>query len=212
MIRNKIYSIVEGHGEASSSNPTGRAAVNILVNKILSESDDTLSSLHIHEKKPPFRLNGSDFRNGDRLERAIKLHAGYPDCAILLILFDMDDGCPVSLAYSTTEKIKALGAFPFSIIVVAAKKEYECWFLASLESIHDGHKYDGDPEEKRDAKGYLRKNYNYKPTAHQAEYTQLINIEMARARSRSFRRLVHAFEEATDAHKADVTIISPMRP
>jgi len=154
-------------------------------------------------------MSYGDFFKNNKLEKAIRYHQKFDDCAALLILLDMDDACPTEKAYEITGRIGHMGPLPFSIVVVCAKREYESWFLASLETIHDGRAYGDDPEDKRDAKGWLRKNFKYKQTRHQALYTQKLDIALAHGRSRSFRRLYHAFQELVDAMQKEQIIITP---
>jgi len=206
MNRNKIYAIVEGQGEANP--PNGKpSAVVVLIGKMLTELN--YWNLYPAEKRQPFRMSYGDFFKNNKLENAIRYHGTFDDCAALLILLDMDDDCPREKAKELVSRIHQMGSLPFSVVVVCAKREFESWFLASLETIHDGQIYDDAPENKRDAKGWLRKNFKYKQTRHQAIYTQKLDIALARERSRSFRRLYHAFQELVDAAEKGQIIITP---
>ena len=210
MTRNKVYAIAEGHGEANKPSKKEQAAVIVLISRLLQELK--CWSLFPVEKRPPFRMPsyGSFFR-GDKLERAIRLHKMYADCVALLVLIDMDDDCAKEKATELTSRIQKMESLPFSVVVVCARREYEAWFLASLETIHPGQHYPTDPESRRDAKGWLRKQFGYKPTRDQSRYTQDLDIALARERSRSFRRLYHAFEEIATAASTGQCIISPLK-
>ncbi|HID53650.1 MAG TPA: hypothetical protein EYP41_16650 [Anaerolineae bacterium] len=205
MSRNKIYAIVEGQGEANQPLGGGQPAVVVLIGKLLTELSGW-DLLYPAERRPPFRMSYGNFFKEGKLENAIKYHQKFEDCAALLILLDMDDDCPADKARELVERINRMEALPFSVVVVGAKREYESWFLASLETIHSGRIYDGESESRRDAKGWLRKNFKYKPTRHQAEYTRMA---LACERSRSFRRLYHAFQELIDAARQGQIIITP---
>ena len=207
MSRNKIYAIVEGHGEGNRPPSGGRAAVTVLTQKLL--TDLQCRMLFPAEKTQPFRISYSEFFRDDKFERAIRLHKSYNDCAAVLVLLDMDDDCPKTQAIALAKRIAAMEPLPFSVVIVCARREFESWFLASLESIHEGEHYDHDPEEIRDAKGWLRKKFGYKPTTHQARYTQTIDPGVAYVKSRSFRRLYHAFEEIVSAVTEGKCIITP---
>lgn len=207
MMRNKIYAIVEGQGEANQPKTGEPSAVTVLTKKLL--TDLQCWTLYPIEKIPPFRMSYSQFFQGDKFERAIRYHKSYNDCAALLVLLDMDDECPKTQAFSLTKRVAIMEPLPFSVVVVCARREFESWFLASLESIHEGEHYDHDPEEIRDAKGWLRKKFGYKPTRHQARYTQNIDPGAAYIKSRSFRRLYHAFEEIVNAATEGKCIITP---
>jgi hypothetical protein len=208
MTRNKIYAIVEGHGEADRGvSATGRAAVPVLVGRLLHDLQSY--ALFPDEKYSPFRISYGELFRGDKLERAVRLHGKYADCAALLVLLDLDDGCPKDKAQEIVGRIRRMGKLDFSVVVVCARREYESWFLASLETIY-GDRYDGDPEAIRDAKGWLRTQYRYRQTHHQALCTQKIDIALAQKRSRSFRRMYHAIEQVVHAVADDETIISPL--
>jgi hypothetical protein len=103
-----------------------------------------------------------------------------------------------------------MGALPFSIAVVCAKREYEAWFLASLESIHAERRYEGDPEAPHDAKGWLKEHFGYRQIRDQSSYTRKLNIELARMRSRSFCRLCHAIEEIVTSVNNHECIVTPV--
>lgn len=207
MVRNKIYAIVEGQGEANRPIAGGRSAVTVLTQKLLTELQ--CWTLFPVEKIAPFRMSYSEFFRGDKFERTIRYHKSFDDCAALLVLLDMDDECPKTQAFALTKRVAAMELLPFSVVTVCAHREFESWFLASLESIHEGAQYENDPEEIRDAKGWLRKKFGYKPTIHQARYTQNIAPSVAFVKSRSFRRLYHAFEEIVSAATEGKCIITP---
>ncbi len=206
-MRNKIYAIVEGHGEANRPSPAEQPAVVVLINRLLRKLQ--CQTLFVPEKIPPFRLTYSQFFHDDKFENAIRYHIKYVDCAALLILLDMDDDCPKDRAFHLTQRIRSIGLLPFSVAVVCAKREYEAWFLASLESIHPGQFYNGDPEIPRDAKGWLRKQFGYRQIFDQSMYTRKLDIELARIRSRSFRRLCHAIEEIVTSVANEQCIVTP---
>jgi hypothetical protein len=197
--RNKIYAIVEGQGE--------QTAVPTLIGRLLAELECwTL----FPSKIQPFRLKSyGAFFTEDTLERAIRYHQKFPDCAALLILLDMDDDCPQEMAFILTERIGQLQPLPFSVVVVCAKCEYEAWFLASLESIQPNSTFEDDPEAIRDAKGWLKEQFGYRPVRHQTSYTQKLDFSLARSRSRSFRRLYHAAQELVTAHQNESSVLTP---
>ncbi len=206
-MRNKIYAIVEGHGEANRPSPSEQPAVLVLLKRLLQNLQ--CHTLFIAEKIPPFRLSYSQFFNGEKFENAIRYHIKYSDCAALVVLLDMDDDCPREKAFNLTTRVRSLGMLPFSVVVVCAKREYEAWFLASIESIHGGESYPGDPESRRDAKGWLKKQFKYRPMREQSSYTQKLDIKLAHTRSRSFRRLYHAIEEIATAVASGHQVVTP---
>jgi hypothetical protein len=208
MPRNKVYAIVEGHGEADAPGKEHPPAVTVLITKLLQELQCwTL----FPQSKPVFRLRScGDFFAQGTLENVIRYHKGFTDCAAVLVLFDLDDGCPAEKGPELAGRIRAMGELPFSVVVVCAKCEYEAWFLASLESIQPGHNYPDEPEDIRDVKGWLGREFGYRERRDQSRYTQALDVGKALERSRSFRRLYHAFEELITAASASQSVVTPM--
>ena len=205
--RNKVHAIVEGHGEAQAPNKNQQPAVTVLIQKLL---NDLECYTLFPSGKPPWRMRSQgDFFADQKLENVIRAHKIYADCAAILILFDLDDGCPKEKAPLLTKRLRDMEELPFSIIVVCAKREYEAWFLSSLESIHPEHTYPDDPDFIRDAKGWLRRKFGYRERRDQTRYTRELDLKLARERSRSFRRLYHSFEEITSAFTSNQLIITP---
>ncbi len=110
------------------------------------------------------------------------------------------------------------------VAVVCAHREYEAWFVASLESpsgdkirsglrISDTVSYEDDIEAigspKRWLRQYMPKGRRYKETQDQRALTAFIDIEHTQRRSRSFRRLCHAVEELLCAIESGTPIVTP---
>jgi hypothetical protein len=84
--------------------------------------------------------------------------------------------------------------------IVAARREYEAWFVAAIESlrgvrhIDNGATYGDDPESKRDAKGvisrFMPQNAAYDPVADQPALSAVFDFGQTYQRSSSFRKLV----------------------
>jgi len=113
-----------------------------------------------------------------------------------LVLLDADDDCPATLGPALLSTARA--ARPDKVVtVVLPNREFEAWFLASAESIAGQRGFDSsitapvDPDGVRDAKGWLsqRCDHPYKPTIDQAPLVRLIDLDLARSRSRSFIKL-----------------------
>jgi hypothetical protein len=136
MNRNKVYAIVEGHGEADHPFRGEQPAVVVLISKLLFELG--CRTLFPTERVPPFRMSFGEFFRGDKLERALRYHKKFSDCAAVLVLLDMDDDCPKEKAFELQERIRRMESLPFSVVIACAKREYEAWFLASLETIREG--------------------------------------------------------------------------
>jgi len=207
MPRDSVYVIVEGHGEADPPGIGGDPAAKILVARLLQH----VQCWHLHvAKRTPYRLRscGDFYPRTDNLVRVLRAHSQYEDCAAVVVLFDLDDGCPAVIGPAVARRIRGEGPWPFPIAVVCAHREYESWFLASLETIHVGRSYLDDPEALRDAKGWLSREFGYREVRDQATYTRRLGIEAA-MRSRSFRRLIHAVEELVAAGDDGATPVSP---
>lgn len=143
------------------------------------------------------------------------------NCQAILIALDLDDGCPKEEAMTLAERIRSL-QFPQPVAIVFAYREYEAWFLASLPTIA-GHYglppnlvYEGEVEERRNAKGWLnqrmKSNKRYNPTAYQKKFSNLIDLDLAYDKSRSFRRLYHAIEELIEgAEKGERGYVTPQK-
>lgn len=139
------------------------------------------------------------------LEKFMVYSEGDADGGGILILLDLDDGCPKTEALTLARQIRALNLSCPSAVVFACR-EYEAWFLASIDAIvsqfnlfHKEITFTGDVESIRGVKGWLTRQmppgYAYKETTHQKVFTNLMDIDKVCQRSRSFRRLCKAIEE-----------------
>jgi hypothetical protein len=117
----------------------------------------------------------------------------------------LDDGCPETEAINLAQQIRSLN-LSCPVAIVFAHREYEAWFLASLDSIaRQFHllpadlTYGGDVEGIRDVKGWFTRQMPpgraYKETIHQTSLTTWMDLDVACQNSRSFRRLCDAVEE-----------------
>jgi hypothetical protein len=185
-----VAPIVEGHGEVQ--------AVRELISRIAVELCGTWT-----EVAPPFRLDSGKMRKPDELAKAVRVQAArIKGPGGVLVLRDGDDDdvrCPVELARQLAPE-PGLVAVPVEVVI--ARHEYEAWFLAAAESlrshpaVRDDASAPADPEARRGAKSQLEAMMceSYKETLHQAKFSALIDLNAAKARSRSFRRMVHAVE------------------
>ena len=125
-----------------------------------------------------------------------------PDCGGILIVFDSDDDCPRDIAsqieaWARTES----GAVPCGVVM--AHREYEAWFLASLEALRGVRGIAMDaanhvtPEIPRNAKGELRRHMisgrGYSESVDQAAMTAKMDFAAAHRGCRGFRKMVKAF-------------------
>jgi hypothetical protein len=189
-----VAPIVEGHGEVR--------AVRELISRIAAEICGTWT-----EVAPAFRLDSGKMRKPDELAKAIRVQAArVKGPGGVLVLRDGDDDdvrCPVELAGQLAPEP---GLVPVRVEIVIARHEYEAWFLAAAESlrghpaVRDNASAPADPEARRGVKRQLESMMceSYKETLHQAKFSSLIDLQAARERSRSFRRMVHAIEVLLD--------------
>lgn len=184
-----IQPIVEGQGD--------EAAVPLLLRRLRDEAQAW--GLEVGR---PHRRRRTQLVKKDSLQSAVRVAALREDCAGILILFDADDDCPAELA-PTLEQWAREAASGIPCAVVMANREYEAWFLASIEALRGragippeatSHPH---PEVPRDAKGELERRMprgaSYSATVDQAPLTVHLDLQSAYRRCRSFRRLVSAF-------------------
>jgi hypothetical protein len=144
-----IACLVEGDGEVR--------ALPVLLRRIANAIDPMIAP----EIRTFRRPAGSTQRAGG-IERASETVAGlYPEHAILVVL-DCDDECPKQFGSELSSRARAARPDRF-ISVVLAHCEFEAWFLAAAESLAGKRNLSknlvapDNPEEIRDAKGWLSK-------------------------------------------------------
>lgn len=205
-----IVPIVEGDGEVK--------AVPRLLHRILSEQHGR-RNIRIQE---PINARGKT-----KLLKKFTVFLEYArveqECDAILVLLDGDEDCPRDLATSLARSAAQLN-MGVPISVVCAHREYEAWFVASLDSpsgdrirsglgIGETVSYQGNTEAIGSPKRWLRqhmpKGRRYKETQDQRALTAFIDIEHTQQRSRSFRRLCHAVEELLCAIESGTPIVTP---
>ena len=191
----KLVPIVEGKGDVE--------AVPLLLRRFASEY---AGSAHI-EIDSALRMKRSQINKQDSIQRMVQLAMRRRADAVM-ILFDSDDDCPATLASEVTNWAGevAIGA---PCVTVMAHREFEAWFLASIESLRDirgiradakSHPY---PEVPRDAKRALKDRMiygrGYSETTDQAAFAARFSMFDAYSKCRSFRKFVKAFGDLMDA-------------
>jgi Domain of unknown function (DUF4276) len=136
------------------------------------------------------------------MQIAVQFAALRENCAGILVLFDADDDCPRELA-PTLEcwAREAAGGRPCAVVM--AKREYEAWFLASIEALRGRRgvlpMQLHTPIRSRLAmlkaswNDGMRPGASYSASVDQAAMTAHLDLESAYRRCRSFRKLVSAF-------------------
>ncbi|MEW6211610.1 MAG: DUF4276 family protein [Acidobacteriota bacterium] len=202
----KIVPIVEGPGEV--------AAVPILFQKILKP----LRRYDIQIARP-YKAKGRDnLKKKGGLEKFIEAACKERDCGAIFIVFDAEDESYCKLAKDFSTRVNALWV-RYPVVIVVANRMYENWLVASIETIAGqfglpaGLSPPEDVESIKNAKRWLNdhfpKDQAYKETIHQEAMTRLLDIELAATRSRSFRRFLHAIEQALEAIDAGAKIVTP---
>jgi len=184
-----IQPIVEGQGD--------EAAVPLLLRRLRDEAQAW--GLEVGR---PHKRRRTQLVKKDSLQIAVRVAALREDCAGILIVFDADDDCPAELAPTLEQWAReASGEIPCAVVM--ANREYEAWFLASIEALRgragvlpDAASH-ADPEAPRDAKGELERRMlpgaSYSATVDQPAMTAHLDLRTAYRRCRSFRKLVSAF-------------------
>ena len=191
-----IVPIVEGHGEVD--------AVPVLLRRIATE----LGAPGLTIGRPircPRQLISKDYELGRVVDLAARrVEAPGP----VLILLDADADCPALLGPELQRR--ATEKRPDATIrVVLAKREYEAWFLAAVESLRErgrvtaGAAVPEDPEEIQGAKEYLERLMGrggvYSETIDQPALSAMFDLRQARTRSPSFDKLWREMERLAQA-------------
>jgi hypothetical protein len=160
------------------------------------------------------------------LEKFVRYAWKERDCGAIFILLDAEDQCPRDIALDFSTRIHNLGVM-FPVVIVCAHHMYETWLMASIETIA-GKDLDSRPglpkgitppqdvETIKSAKSWLNSYFPsgraYKETEDQAAITRLLDTALVHQRSRSFRRLRHAVEEAIEAIDKNLKNVTPSFP
>ena len=191
-----IVPIVEGHGEVES--------VPLLIRRVLQEE------LQRYDVLAAKAINAMGKGN---LMRRIKDYVAYAAGGdAILVVFDADEDCALKLVGEIRDSCLSMSV-PIPVAVVCAVREYEAWILASIETVFPGQAaMSPEPETLANPKSTLKGralNGRYRETEHQVRLTSRIDIDIASANSRSFRRFCHAIEELVTAIDASTAIVTP---
>jgi hypothetical protein len=179
----KGYILVEGHGEVE--------AAGNLVNRLWRDAG------HCTIWQPPIRCKNINLQKG--IEKGIGRICKEKDAGALLLLQDLDDGCPKNKAPEIARWVAKL-APPFPVAIVLLHREYEVLFLPCLEKMAgkpikgaDGQErpgivagtvYDDEWEKLRGIKEWLSEHFpprqSYKPTIDQLPMTRMIDFDILR--------------------------------
>ncbi len=208
-MNDKLYILVEGHGE--------KEAAPALVRRLVQ-----------HHERYEYLSLGIEVYNAKgignittRLEQLLnEVFRKLQDCKALLILLDAEKDnylCPPTLARELAA-IAETQRLNFPVAIVCACCEYESWFLVSLHSIVDkwlvpGTKYSGNPNQECSAKAWLEDHMptgqTYKERTDQVRMTFDLDIDHTIQHSRSFRRMANAVKELLTAIDENTNLVTP---
>jgi hypothetical protein len=181
-----IQPIVEGQGEEK--------AFPVLLRRLLPEL-----GCYVGVSGSPFRSKRTQIVREADFKTAVQIAALKPGASAILVLFDADDDCASIHVPNMLEWAREV-APEMPCGVVMARREYEAWFLAAIESLRGQHGisqdavYQSNPEQVRDAKGavgsFMPHNASYAPTADQPSLSARFDLGAAYRRASSFRKLV----------------------
>ena len=187
-----VTSVVEGHGEVE--------AVPVLLRRIVQQIDPS----RVTDIRRPMRVNRGRMLRPGEIERYVELAARHHGgLGAVLVLLDADDDCAAQLGTALCERARRRRPeTPLSVVV--AVKEFEAWFLAAASSLAgkrglpDVLAPPENPEEIRDAKGWLRARRTdglaYAPTVDQPALAASFDLVTARAGASSFDKLYRDVE------------------
>ena len=187
-----IQAIVEGHGEVE--------AIPLLLRRICHEVLGCYSA----QIAPAMKMSRGRICNETHVAPLLRIACGSTGCTMILVIFDADDDCPKILSNSFKDWITRQ-RFSAECEIVAITREYEAWFLASINSLRGkrGIPLDAcsleDVEEIRGAKERLSslmpRATPYVETSDQPALTADLDLHEVMGRCRSFRRLIQKIRE-----------------
>jgi hypothetical protein len=189
--------IVEGHGDVS--------ALPVLLRRLIAEIGSEVQPTILR----PFRIGRYSTAKVGELERAIQATVNRLESPrFILIVLDAEDDCPAEFGPKLLQQAqKCRSDIPIGVVI--ANREFEAWFLASLDSLR-GHGrisasavFEGDPESVRGAKEYLtgqmEGSRRYSESVDQAKFAAIFDIQTTRTRSPSFAKLWSEVERLLDS-------------
>jgi hypothetical protein len=190
-----IQPIVEGHGEVD--------AVPELLRRLV--ADAAYPDIRVLKA---IRSHRADLAKQDSLDKVIQVARTKNPDAILILLDGDDTTCPGTLAQQLRTWARMSSA-PIECEVVVAQREYEAWFLGSIDSLRGKQGISNDaepestPETPRDAKGKLESKMCsgrfYVERTDQVALTAVFETRSAYQSCRSFRKLVRTFGALAEA-------------
>jgi len=193
MNRFVIVPIVEGQSEVAS--------VPVLLHRLLEEHQRWDVKI-----ARPVRVHRTSVVKKREIERAVVLaRRNREECKAVLVLLDADDDCPAELGPELLKRIVEAHGDLSAAAVVLAKREFEGWFLGSLESLRgvrgilDNASSPPNPEEISGAKErlsqFMADKRTYVGTTDQPALAAKFDLNLARKRCPSFDKFMRDFEK-----------------
>jgi hypothetical protein len=186
-----IVPVVEGKSELAS--------VPVLLRRLLGEGQR--QDVQISR---PVRVSRDKVVKPGEIERTVTLaRRTRKQCGAVLVLLDADDDCPAELGPELLKRIVEVHG-DLSASVILAKREFEGWFLGSLESLRgvrgivDDVVSPSNPEEIRGAKERMSQfmvgNRTYVAIDDQPALASKFDLNLARNQCPSFDKFMRDFE------------------
>jgi hypothetical protein len=148
------------------------------------------------------------------LEKAVEFAALGADCSGVLVVLDSDDDCAATDGPALARRaISRVGHKPVGLAF--AVSEFEAWILAGIEGARGSRgigpdvTWTGDPDAVSSPKGRLERlmsGRSYLETDDQAAFAALLDIALAKARSRSFRKFLSELDRVLDPLRSDQVV------
>lgn len=187
--RMKLGVVVEGLGD--------RRATPCLIAK-----SAALIGLHVFASEIVEGGGWDKQKKPNELEKNCLLVASNDDIAGILVLVDLEDGCPVEELNAIHERVEQLSdRIGLPIDICFCQREYETWFLETLAEIAENTPeldWQNDRVQSintgvRGAKEEFSRciNSRYRPSIDQEKFTKKVPFDLLRLRSRSYCRLLN---------------------
>ncbi|OWV78026.1 hypothetical protein ATY77_29610 [Rhizobium sp. R634] len=196
-----VYPIVEGHGD--------ERALPVLIRKLLNER----FGIYEVDVAKAYRLPKGKMKRAEEWpgilalarERLQASRQNHDDKALILVVCDADEECPVELKELIEKHMGAEDAF-VKHAFVAPQPEYETWFLAAADSFANHADCVqpippiGNLLQIRDAKGYFERNILkqgrfYSETVDQPKFSALVSFALQPENGcRSLKRFIDVFD------------------
>ena len=200
-----IQPIVEGHGDV--------AAFPVLLRRLIDEAQAWNVGIG-----RPIRRRRDQLVRETEVTRAVRLALLQRDCGAVLILFDGNSDCPAELGPAVQAwAAAAAGGIPCGVVL--AHREYEAWFLASIESLRGYRRIrddaeahpdpEGPPGAKEQLEGRMQTGASYLERTDQPAFSARFSLPDAYRRCRSFRKLAGSFGHLVDAMGHEIAAWPP---